>query len=87
MQQRKLRFALVNMVISGKSLYTVSNIRAVICEVLTSFECHDTFQAGELGRVKAHLSESGDHLLKRLNLRHNLIHPLRLRVFSVHPFG
>lgn len=51
---------------------------------LTGFECHDTFQTGELCCVKAHLSEPGDHLLKCLNLRQDLIHPLGLCVFSVH---
>lgn len=52
--------------------------------VLTSFECHDAFQTGKLCRIEAHLSESGDHLLKCLYLSHDLSHPLRLCVFSVH---
>lgn len=52
--------------------------------VLTSFECHDAFQTGEFCRIEAHLSESGDHLLKGLDLRHDFRHPLRLCVFSVH---
>lgn len=54
--------------------------------LLTSFEGHDAFQTGEFRRVQAHVSESGDHLLKGLNLRHDFRHALRLCVFSVHAY-
>ena len=57
---------------------------ALLTTALTCFECHDAFQTGELCRIQAHLSEPDDHLLKCLYLRHDLIHPLRLCVFSVH---
>lgn len=55
--------------------------------VLTSFKCHDAFQTGKFCGVEAHLSKSGDHLLKGLDLRHDLRHPLRLCVFRVHSCG
>lgn len=51
---------------------------------LTGFEGHDAFQTGKFCGVQTHLSESGDHLLEGLNLRHDFGHPLGLRVVRVH---
>lgn len=55
--------------------------------VLTGLECHDALQAGELCGVQAHLPEPGHHLLQRLDLGHDLGHPLGLCVFAVHSCG
>lgn len=52
--------------------------------VLTGLERHDALQAGELCGVQAHLPEPGHHLLQRLDLGHDLGHPLGLCVFAVH---
>lgn len=52
--------------------------------VLTSFEGDNAFQTGKFSGIQPHLSESGDHLLEGLDLWHDLRHPLRLCVFSVH---
>ena len=51
---------------------------------LTSCERHNALQTGELGGVQPHLAEPRHDLLQGLDLRDDLVQPLRLCVVRVH---
>lgn len=88
---RKLRISALPCVGTGKRVESQTRAtrcawRSAVATPLTGFEGHDAFQTGKLCGIQAHLSESGDHLLKGLDLRHDFRHPLGLCVFSVHAY-